>query len=114
MNITYRTNKIQRLLNSKAKLEKAFDNNVARRLMTGRELLEASPTLADVPPGPPYRRHQLGQDRDEQFAIDATKNSGVRIVFVPDHDPVPRKVDGGIDLDKVTNIKIIEVGNVYH
>ena len=37
-----------------------------------------------------------------------------RIVFVPDHDPLPRKRDdAGIDLSKVTKIKITWIGD-YH
>ena len=32
---------------------------------------------------------------------------------MPNHEPVPRKDDGGIDLDKLTSIIIIEVVD-YH
>ena len=36
-----------------------------------------------------------------------------RLVFAPNHEPVPKKCDGGIDLDKVTSIIVIEVVD-YH
>lgn len=36
-----------------------------------------------------------------------------RLVFEPAHDPVPRTTDGGIDIDRVTAITIMEVVD-YH
>lgn len=41
---------------------------------------------------------------------DITRN---RLIFIPDHDPVPRKDDGGIDLAQVTKITILEITD-YH
>ena len=35
------------------------------------------------------------------------------LVFEPDHDPIPRMKDGGIDLQKVTAITILDVTE-YH
>jgi len=36
-----------------------------------------------------------------------------RLIFEVDHDPIPRLDDGGIDLDKVSAIRFIEVVD-YH
>ncbi len=36
-----------------------------------------------------------------------------RLVFVPDHDPIPTRADGGIDRTLVTKISITEVVD-YH
>jgi proteic killer suppression protein len=36
-----------------------------------------------------------------------------RLVFEPDHDPIPTLEDGGIDQSAVTRIKILEVVD-YH
>ena len=60
---------------------------------------------------PPTRLHQLKGNRDEQFAVDLVHP--YRLVFEPNHDPLPRKVDGGINLEQVTAIKIMEVVD-YH
>ena len=80
---------------------------IARRLA----VLNAAGTLSMVPVDPPERRHQLKGDRDEQFAVDLVHPH--RLVFEPNHELVPRRDDGGIDTDRVTSIKIIEVGD-YH
>lgn len=74
-------------------------------------VLQAATTLAQVPTTPPDRCHQLHGDRDEQFAVDLVHPR--RLVFKPDHEPVPRREDGGIDLAKVTAIEIIEMVD-YH
>ena len=68
-------------------------------------------TLAQVPTTPPLRRHQLTGNRDEQYAVDIDRQN--RLVFAPDHDPILRRADGGIDTDRVTAIVIIEVID-YH
>lgn len=75
------------------------------------EMLTDASNLAKVPTDPPVRRHQLSGNRKGQFAVDLTKSH--RLVLEPNHDPVPLKADGGIDLAKVEAITILEVVN-YH
>ncbi len=73
--------------------------------------LRAADTLADISMLPPARRHGLSGDRAGQFAVDV--QHPFRLIFEPAHDPVPRKEDGGIDLARVTAIRILEVTD-YH
>jgi hypothetical protein len=70
----------------------------------GRYLLRND---SPVPRGPPDWLEQLKGDRDEQFSVVLTKNW--RLIFEIDHDPIPRREDDGIALDKVTAIRFIEV-----
>lgn len=77
-----------------------------RRLAT----LRAAPTLKDMD-GAPGRCHPLGADRTGQFAVSLWGQ--FRLIFVPDHDPVPRLHDGGIDPALITKISITEVVD-YH
>ncbi len=51
--------------------------------------------------------HPLLGNRAGQFALKVSAN--VRMIVVPDHEPVPRTSDGGIDPSKVTRIQVIEV-----
>lgn len=74
-------------------------------------VLKEAHNLALVPNTPPDRRHQLSGDRDEQYAVDLVHP--YRLVFEANHDPVPRKEDGGIDLEQVTEIAITDVID-YH
>lgn len=77
-----------------------------RRLIS----LEVAPTLQDMD-GVPGRCHRLTADRRDQFAVALW--GSYRLLFVPDHDPVPTHPDGGIDRSRVTRILITEVVD-YH
>lgn len=79
--------------------------------MTRLAILKAAQTLEQVPITPPDRRHQLRGDRDEQYAVDLVHP--YRMIFKPNHDPLPRKNDGGIDTQQVSAITIMEVID-YH
>jgi proteic killer suppression protein len=72
--------------------------------------LEAAPTLADMA-GVPGNLHQLSADRAGEFALDL--RGSYRLVFAPDHDPLPQLADGGIDRGLVTKVRISEVVD-YH
>lgn len=80
---------------------------VSRRLA----VLRSAPTLSSVPATRPERRHLLTGQRKGQYAVDLVHP--MRLVFEPDHDPVPLTDDGGIDMDRVTSIVVMEVVD-YH
>jgi toxin HigB-1 len=79
---------------------------IKRRLAS----LVAAPTLKDMD-GVPGRCHPLRADRSGQFAVHLS--GAYRLVFAPNHDPVPLLDDGGIDTSHVTRIVIAEVVD-YH
>jgi len=81
------------------------------KIMTRLSVMKAARNLGVVPETRPDRRHQLRGDRAEQYAVDVVNPH--RLVFEPNHDPIPRKDDGGIDVDRVTAITIIDVID-YH
>lgn len=72
--------------------------------------LLAAPTLADMS-GVPGNCHVLTSDRAGEVAIDL--RGPYRLIFEPEHDPIPVLADGGIDFSAVTRIRIKEVDN-YH
>lgn len=84
---------------------------MAKAIMNRMAVLRAARNLYEVPTDRPDRRHQLNANRDEQYAVDLVHP--MRLVFEVNHDPIPRKKDGGIDVEKVTAITIIEVVD-YH
>jgi proteic killer suppression protein len=90
----------------RARRDLGFDaaSKLKRRLAD----LEAAPNVAELVAGRP---HPLTGDRSGQYAVDLA--GALRLVFVADHDEVPRHDDGGINWPKVTNIKIVFVGD-YH
>ncbi len=111
MNITFRIRKLERVFNSADNLKRAYGRQRAKTIERRMAVLKAAPALASVPTRPPERRHMLQGKRHEQFAVDL--DQPYRLVFRPDQDPLPRKDDGGLDVEKVTTVKIVEVID-YH
>ena len=111
MDIAFLTRKLERTFNSADALRKAYGTRMTRVIMKRLAVLKAARALALVPTNPPEPRHQLRGDRDEQFAVDLVHPR--RLVFEPNHEPLPRRDDGGIDTEQVTAITIIDVVD-YH
>jgi toxin HigB-1 len=110
MNISFASRKLKRQLEADQELQKAFGQlakPIKRRLAT----LAVVASLADVPSGPPDRCHLLTGSRTGQFAVMLSGNW--RLIFVPDHDPIPQLVKGGVDLTAVTAIIVLGVID-YH
>lgn len=110
MDFSFTNRKLERELSDGKAMKRAYGER-ARALQNRLTTLAAAEKLSDVPMAPPDWREQLKGDRDEQFSVVLTKNW--RLIFETDHDPIPRLNDGGIDLEKVTAVRFIEVVD-YH
>jgi len=73
--------------------------------------LRAASNLEVMKTIPAANCHELKGDRQGEFAVDISGN--FRLIFKPDHNPVPRKEDKSIDCIKVTDIQILDIGD-YH
>lgn len=76
-------------------------------------VLAAATCLADL--GPPYRGparcHELTGDRAGQLSVDL--DGPYRLVFRPDHEPLPERSEGGLDWLQVTRILILEIVDTH-
>ena len=111
MDISFQNQSLANRFNSDKELQKIYGKRQARSILTRMGVLSNAETLAEIPHRPPERLHQLTGGRQGQFAVDLVQP--YRLVFEPDHDPVPKKDDGGIDLTQVTAITVLEVID-YH
>lgn len=111
MDIAFRTRRLQKAFNAERELKKTYGARMARTLMIRLAVLKSSRTLAMVPTTRPERLHPLVGKRIGQYAVDLVHP--FRLIFEPNHDPVPRRQDGSIDPDGVTAITIIDVVD-YH
>ena len=111
MNIAFRTRKLEKTFNTAATLRKTYGERMARVIMMRMAVLKTARDLFSVPTTPPERRHRLRGDRDKQFAVDLVHPH--RLVFEANHTPLPRRADGGIDIERVTSITILDVID-YH
>jgi len=59
----------------------------------------------------PGNCHELKGDYAGHLAVNL--HGGFRLVFRPEHDPIPRKPDGGLDRCRVTEIRVVAIED-YH
>ena len=111
MEISFETGKMAGIFNTEKELVRGYGSQLAGTIKRRMAVLSAARCLADVPVTPPFRRHELAQNRKGQFAVDLDHR--LRLVFRPNHNPLPVKPDGGLDLSKITEITILEVKD-YH
>ena len=112
MDVRFKKKKTQKACETERERNKTFGQARAKKILRRLEVLEAADNLDQVSHVPPERCHQLGNDRDEEFAVDV--EGQWRIIFEVNHVEIPRKPDGGIDKTKVTSILIIDICEDYH
>ena len=111
MHISFEDRKFQALCNNQRKLKKKHGDKRAKKITLRLATLAAAETLQDMRHAP-GRCHELTGDRVGQFALDL--DHPYRLIFIPDHDPIPTKEDDdGIDWSAITAITILEVTD-YH
>ena len=109
MQINYQTRKLCKLCENSQHAVKKLGVDSAHKLRSRISDIEAASNVRDLPPlGDP---HPLVGDRRGQFAIKLA--DGARLVFCPDHNPVPTNDGGGIDWTQVTAVTIVFIGD-YH
>lgn len=110
MEIVFKTNKLRRSFDSPRAIIANY-GTMAR--MVNQRLLElkAATSLFDISLLPKANLHLLHGDLKGCFALDVSAN--FRMIVEPDHNPVPMKENGAINLGKITRIRIISVED-YH
>lgn len=112
MVITYRTKKLKKQAEDLKELAKAYGTH-AKAIKTRLEELKAAGNLAVMRTLPAAYCHQLtGKDYKGYLAVKVSGN--MRLIFEPNHDPKPKKSDGGLDWEQVTDITIEELCYDYH
>lgn len=112
MDISFKNKRIEKICNKEKEMSKQLDKQNVKKLKQRLFELRAANSLDKISHLPPPRLHELSQDREGQLAVNLKQP--YRLIFEADHNPVPRKADGGIDHSLITAIKIIEVGVDYH
>ncbi len=78
----------------------------AKKLNVVLAQLWAAPNLGTFAPlmSPPHRCHELTGNRKGQLTVDL--DHPYRLVFEPNHNPLPQRAEGGLDWRMVTSIEI--------
>ncbi len=110
---------------AKGKLGNIFKNDesvrkhyglCAEKIFIRLEELENAKTLNDLAPpySKPARCHELKLgDRKGKFHISVDVKHPYRLIFTPNHNPIPILPDGGLDWKCVTAITIIAIEDTH-
>lgn len=108
MDIDFADAKLRALCEQHTRMVSAFGLPCAKKLQGRLADLEAAAFVTELIAGRP---HPLKGNRLGQFAVDLY--GAVRLVFEPDHDPLPRNADKSIAWNQVNKIRIVFIGD-YH
>ncbi len=111
MEITFRNRKLQKSCSVRKEAVRTYGANRAKRLMQRLMELSAADHLAQIPTTPPTRCHELKGNLKGTFSVDL--EHPWRLLFVPTHDPIPRKKDGGVDKTRVTSVEITAIEDTH-
>jgi plasmid maintenance system killer protein len=113
MNITFATKALQKQLNEEKELVKIHGTVRARTLKIVLASLRAAPTLSIFAPpmSPPHRCHELTGNRKGQLSVDI--DHPYRLLFEPNHDPLPMRGEGGLDWKQISNIEILGIEDTH-
>jgi proteic killer suppression protein len=109
--IRFASDQLARLCNDSKSLRRKYGAEGEKLIRRRLDELRDAATLAVVAKLPAPRCEELKGDRAGQLSVRV--HGGFRLVFQPDHDPVPRKPDGGLDWAAVSVIQIRDIEN-YH
>ena len=110
MEIRFQSRKLAKEANDLGLLRKTHGENRAKRIRLRLDALRAACVLEDLR-NMPGRLHELSEDRAGQFSLDL--DGPYRLIFVPDHNPVPRKADGGMDWNQITAVLVLEIEDTH-
>lgn len=108
MRILFRDDDLQALCSEEKRQKRELGAGCAKKLRARLADLAAASHVSDLVAGRP---HPLFGDRKGQFAV--SLEGGKRLVFEPADAPVPTHDDGSIAWDRVTEVRVIFVGD-YH
>ena len=108
MNINFKNETWKDLCEQENLAQRKLRPKMAKKLRGRLADLMAASSVTELCAGRP---HPLTGDRAGQFALDLVHP--YRLVFEPNHNPVPCTEDGGIDWSQVTQVCIIWIGD-YH
>jgi hypothetical protein len=111
MQISYNSNKLEKSVSTPREIQKNYGTR-AKLVSQRMAEIKTSASLAVLGTIPKANCHQLSNNLSGKLAVDISANH--RIIFEPDHDPIPRKEDGGLDWSQVIKIKILSIGTDYH
>lgn len=116
MVIRFHTTKLEKVFSCESNLIRQYGAEMTKKIRRRMDELRSVDRLSDLglPKSPPARCHELtGGERGRQCQLSVDLKDPYRLIFVPDHDPIPKKSDGGLDWEQVSAVEILKVENTH-
>lgn len=107
MIIFFKTKKLQKLCSNGSVAIKDLGAKCGNKLKQRMMELSAAETLAVISRVPPARCHELTGNLKGQLSVDL--EHPYRLLFIPAHDPIPERKEGGLDWASVSEIEIVAI-----
>ena len=111
MEISFRNKKLAKALTTSRDLFAIHGERRAKLIQQRLSEIEAVPTLAMLRLLPRPRCHELTGNRKGQLSVDL--DHPYRLLFTPNHDPLPQATTGGLDWAAVTRVCIQEIADTH-
>jgi proteic killer suppression protein len=110
LDITFQSSSLRKKLTKEKKRRKTYGSSCSKKIKRRLDDLKAAECLQDFR-HLPGRCHELKGDLKGVLSLDV--DHPYRMLFVPNHDPVPEKEDGGLDWTQVTAVEIIGIEDTH-
>jgi len=107
MEVFFQTKKLQKNCSSEKAMRAVWGQKMAEKIALRLSQLEAADNLEVIARSGLGRFHEEKGDLKGQLSLDLVHPQ--RLLFQPNHDPVPCKEDGGLDLAAVTSVLILAI-----
>ena len=110
MDILFKERKFEKRCNQRSELVRAHGGRGAELIRARLDALRAATCLEELR-NVPGRLHELKGNRKGQVSFDLVHP--YRLIFIPNHKPVPSIEDGGMDWRRVTAVKILGIEDTH-
>lgn len=111
MDITFKSNRIQKICCDGRRARRKHGAVMAHRLRQRLDDMDAAPTLEDLRPPFPGRCHELKADLAGQLSVDL--EHPYRLIFRPATDPLPQLHSGGLDWSRIDAVEILRIDDTH-
>jgi len=111
MLLSFKSKQFEKECNDLKRLTREWGAEQARLIARRLTELGAVENLEILRTLPQARAHELKGNREGQISLDV--KHPYRLIIIPDYDEPPRRKDGGLDWQKITKIKILEVTDTH-
>lgn len=109
--ISFANKKLAKLLGNQKEVLRTYGPDNGKRILLRLDQIAVSENLAILATLPQTRVHELVANRDEQISVDV--KHPYHLLMKSDHDETPRKPDGGLDWNRITQVMILEITDTH-